>query len=56
MGKETRRRLLRMALAALALAAAAALFLALTRRLYRRYHSLNLDRILMLAREGQEKD
>ena len=33
-----------------------ALFLALTRRLYRRYHSLNLDRILMLAREGQEKD
>ena len=34
-----------------------ALFLALTHRLYRRYHSLNLDVILMLAREGgQEKD
>ena len=29
-----------------------ALFLALTHRLYRRYHSLNLDVILMLAREG----
>ena len=34
-----------------------ALFLALTHRLYRKYHSLNLDVILMLAREGgQEKD
>lgn len=32
-----------------------ALFLALTRRLYRKYHSLNLDVILMLAREGEEK-
>ena len=32
-----------------------ALFLALTHRLYRKYHSLNLDVILMLAREGGEK-
>lgn len=32
-----------------------ALFLALTHRLYRKYHSLNLDVILMLAREGEEK-
>ena len=32
-----------------------ALFLALTHRLYQRYHSLNLDVILMLAREGEEK-
>ncbi len=32
-----------------------ALFLALTQRLYRRYHSLNLDEILMLARSGEEK-
>ena len=30
-----------------------ALFLALTCRLYRRYHSLNLDVILMRAREEQ---
>ncbi len=33
-----------------------ALFLALTHRLYRKYHSLNLDVILMLAREGGEKN
>ena len=33
-----------------------ALFLALTHRLYRKYHSLNLDVILMLAREGEEKN
>ena len=33
-----------------------ALFLALTHRLYRKYHSLNLDVILMLAREGREKN
>ena len=33
-----------------------ALFLALTHRLYRRYHSLNLDVILMLARERTEHE
>ena len=33
-----------------------ALFLALTHRLYRKYHSLNPDVILMLAREGGEKN
>ena len=33
-----------------------ALLLALTHRLYRRYHSLNLDVILMLAREGKQED
>ena len=32
-----------------------ALFLALTQRLYRQYHSLNLDEILILARSGEEK-
>ena len=32
-----------------------ALFLALTHRLYRRYHSVNLDVILMLAREDREE-
>ena len=32
-----------------------ALFLALTRRLYQRYHSLNLDVILMLSREGKQE-
>lgn len=32
-----------------------ALFLALTHRLYRRYQSVNLDVILMLAREDQEE-
>ena len=31
-----------------------ALFLSLTHRLYRKYHSLNLDVILMLAKKGQE--
>lgn len=31
-----------------------AFFLALTQRLYRRYHTLNLDEILILAKEGQE--
>lgn len=31
-----------------------ALFLALTCRLYRKYHSLNLDEILMQARKEQE--
>lgn len=33
-----------------------ALFLALTVRLYRIYHSVNLDVILMLAREGKQED
>ena len=32
-----------------------ALFLALTHRLYRRYHSLNLDVILMLSRKSGEE-
>ena len=32
-----------------------ALFLALTHRLYRRYHSVNLDVILMLVREDREE-
>lgn len=31
-----------------------ALFLALTHRLYQKYHSVNLDVILMLARRGTE--
>ena len=31
-----------------------AFFLALTQRLYHRYHTLNLDEILILAKEGQE--
>lgn len=33
-----------------------ALFFALTHRLYRQYHSLNLDVILMLARRGKEEE
>ena len=33
-----------------------ALFLALTIRLYRQYHSVNLDVILMLAWEGKAED
>lgn len=33
-----------------------ALFLALTIRLYRQYHSVNLDVILMLAWEGKVED
>lgn len=33
-----------------------ALFLALTHRLYQKYHSVNLDVILMLARRGTEDD
>lgn len=33
-----------------------ALFLALTCRLYRRYHSLNLDIILMRAKREKERD
>ena len=32
-----------------------ALFLALTYRLYQKYHSVNLDVILMLARRGSEE-
>lgn len=32
-----------------------ALFLALTHRLYQKYHSVNLDVILMLARRGTEE-
>ncbi|MDD3164941.1 MAG: sodium:proton antiporter [Oscillospiraceae bacterium] len=32
-----------------------AFFLALTIRLYRKYNSLNLDKILLLARKGKEK-
>ena len=31
-----------------------ALFLSLTHRLYRKYHSLNLDVILMLAKKGRD--
>lgn len=33
-----------------------ALFLALTHRLYQKYHSVNLDVILMLARRGTEEE
>ena len=33
-----------------------ALFLALTIRLYRQYHSVNLDVILMLAWEGKAEE
>ena len=33
-----------------------ALFLALTHRLYQKYHSVNLDVILMLARRGAEEE
>ena len=33
-----------------------ALFLALTHRLYQKYHSVNLDVILMLARRGPEEE
>ena len=33
-----------------------ALFLALTNRLYQKYHSVNLDVILMLARRGTEEE
>lgn len=33
-----------------------ALFLALTCRLYRRYHSLNLDIILMRAKREKERE
>ena len=32
------------------------LFLALTHRLYQKYHSVNLDVILMLARRGTEEE
>ncbi len=35
---------------------ATALFLALTHRLYQKYHSVNLDVILMLARRGTEEE
>ena len=33
-----------------------AMFLALTHRLYQKYHSVNLDVILMLARRGTEEE
>ena len=33
-----------------------AVFLALTHRLYQKYHSVNLDVILMLARRGTEEE
>ena len=33
-----------------------ALYLALTHRLYQKYHSVNLDVILMLARRGTEEE
>ena len=33
-----------------------ALFLSLTHRLYQKYHSVNLDVILMLARRGTEEE
>ena len=33
-----------------------ALFLALTHRLYQKYHSVNMDVILMLARRGTEEE
>lgn len=33
-----------------------ALMLALTVRLYKRYHTLNLDEIYMMAKDGQEVD
>ena len=33
-----------------------ALFLALTHRLYQKYHSVNLDVVLMLARRGTEEE
>ena len=33
-----------------------ALFMALTHRLYQKYHSVNLDVILMLARRGTEEE
>ena len=33
-----------------------ALFLALTHRLYQKYHSVNLDVILMLARRGTQEE
>ena len=46
----------KLTLAALVLLGAlTALFLALTCRLYRRYHSLNLDVILMRARAEREE-
>ena len=34
--------------------ACSAVFLALTVRLYRRYHSLNIDEIIALSKEGEE--
>ena len=43
-------------LTGIVVAVSTALFLALTHRLYQKYHSVNLDVILMLARRGTEEE